>query len=155
MNQKALFRAKPTPLYPTLVRDGGTLVVVIPGLRLVSEANAHEHWRVRAKRAKSQRTTVAMVLRSMVAPVPKLPLDVTIVRTAPGRLDSDNLQGSGKHVRDGVADFIGVDDGNPGYRWNVEQTCAGRGVYSVTIKLTPRITAEQLACAQWAEVLGK
>jgi hypothetical protein len=40
------------------------ITVEIPGLRLVSEANAHEHFRVRQKRAKEQNELVTLVMRT-------------------------------------------------------------------------------------------
>lgn len=154
--QHSLFRAPPPVLRPSLVRtDSGVLVIVIPGLKLVSEANAHEHWRVRAKRAKSQRATAAMLLRSLVGQPPALPLDITITRTSAGCLDSDNLQGSAKHVRDGIADWIGVDDGNPGYTWRVEQSRGARGAVAVTIRIAPRGHQTSLPDFEtWKQVLG-
>lgn len=107
--------------------------VPIPGLRLVSEANAHTHWRVRQKRAKAQRNLVTLVLRRTVTPVMMLasPLEVTITRIAPSRgLDSDNLQGSAKHVRDAIAEILGVDDRDERVRWTVEQA---RGPWGVRV----------------------
>jgi hypothetical protein len=91
-------------------------------VRLVSLLNLREHWSGKAKRAKMQRG----IARLAVAP--KLhgwdlsgPLVVTITRLSPGTLDSDNLAGSGKHVRDGIADALGVDDGDPRIEWRVVQ----------------------------------
>ena len=151
MKQKVLFRTPAPVLRPTLVHDGPTLVVVIPGLRLVSEANAREHWRARAARTKTQKLTVGLVLHSLVAAPPSPPVDIVIVRTSPGTLDDDNLQGSGKHVRDAVAKWIGIDDGRrAGFRCRVEQTSAGRGVYSVTIRIGPMASRETQLCAEWA-----
>ena len=154
MKQKALFRVPPAPVRPTVVRDGCAIVVVIPGLRLVSEANCHEHWRVVAKRTKAQKATVDMVLRSLIATPLRPPVEVVITRTAPGRLDDDNLQGAGKHVRDAVAKWIGIDDGSRDFRCRVEQASAGRGVYAVTIRITPMVETETQLCGRWAEVLG-
>lgn len=157
MRQPKLFRGPATAplLHPTLVRIGCTIVVAIPGLRLVSEANTCEHWRTRARRTKEQKSMVTMVLRSLIAEPPRPPVDVVIVRVGPGHLDDDNLQGSGKHVRDAVAKWIGIDDGRESFRCHVEQTSAGRGVYSVTIRITPQRSSESQLCAQWAEVLGR
>ena len=39
-----------------------------------------------------------------------MPCQARIVRIAPGRLDTDNLVSSQKHIRDGVADFLEIDD---------------------------------------------
>ena len=84
------------------------MIVAIPGLRLANTLNTREHWRRKADAAKRQRHTVALVLRTH--PKPLGPVVVTIVRVAPRSLDSDNLAGACKSVRDGVADWLGVDD---------------------------------------------
>lgn len=44
-------------------------------------------------------------------------LVVLLTRVAPRELDSDNLQGALKHVRDGVADALGVDDRDERVTW--------------------------------------
>jgi len=84
--------------------------IEIPGLRLVSEMNSREHWRARARRAATQRKAVLMHLRARAERPAATPLRVTITRVAPRRLDSDNAVTSGKHVRDAVADWLGIDD---------------------------------------------
>ena len=69
------------------------------------------------------------------------PLKVTITRIAPGKLDDDNLTGSAKHVRDGIADALGIDDGDPRITWVVEQakfTGAHRGGYSCAVRIEVR-----------------
>ncbi len=112
--------------------------VPIHGLRLVSEANAHQHWRVRSARAKAQRTAVTLVLRGTVAAqmMHVAPLVVTITRVAPSSgLDSDNLVGSGKHVRDAIAGVLGIDDRSPLVTWVVAQE---RGDWGLRIRIEAR-----------------
>jgi hypothetical protein len=90
--------------------------LVIP-LHTVSESNAHEHWRKRHARANGdkkkgtigQRKTVELVCESKLKK-PPLPCTVVLTRIAPRRLDPSNLVGALKHVQDGFADWIGVDD---------------------------------------------
>jgi hypothetical protein len=88
---------------------------VVP-IKTVSEANSHEHWRKRQTRAKVQRATAqhiaAFELQGTGYTLLDLPLPavVTMTRISPRFLDSDNLQGSLKHVRDGLADWLRVDD---------------------------------------------
>jgi hypothetical protein len=84
----------------------------------VSESNTHEHWRKRQKRASRQRGLVSLVLRRLK---PRPPCTVTITRVSPRALDSDNIHGALKHVRDGVADAMGIDDRDPRVTWLVEQ----------------------------------
>jgi hypothetical protein len=40
------------------------------------------------------------------------PFEVEIVRVGPVHMDSDNVVGSAKHVRDTIAKLLGVDDGD-------------------------------------------
>lgn len=116
------------------------LVVDIPHLRLVSEANAHEHWRARQKRAKHQRAVAAAAIRpAILAGKWTLPLRVTIVRIAPRALDDDNAVGSAKHVRDGIADALerlGVkSDRDPRVTWDVKQERGLPREYAVRIEI--------------------
>ena len=111
------------------------MIVEIPGLKLVSEANraSHEHWRGRQRRAKDQRELVDLVLRTK--PRPAVPAVVTITRLAPAALDSDNLQGAGKHVRDAVARWLGVDDRDARVVWRVAHVRSK--TYGVRIVVEP------------------
>jgi hypothetical protein len=78
-------------------------------LRTCSESNAHEHWRKRAKRAKEQRGLTAMMCRAKLER-PAIPCRIRLTRIAPRTLDQGNYPGSLKHVQDGVADWLGIDD---------------------------------------------
>jgi len=93
--------------------------VELPGMRLVSEANVRQHWSRKAKRAKSYRSVVCMAL----GPPWKggLPVSILIVRYGPRKLDDDNLVRACKAVRDGVADWLGIDDGDAQLRWTYAQ----------------------------------
>jgi hypothetical protein len=104
------------PMAPQLLPSGRTGLRFFVPVKTVSEANAHEHWRRRQQRAKGQR--LAAKLQAMTAErqlelrgVPKPRLVVRLTRVGARRLDSDNLHGSMKHVRDGIADWLGIDDG--------------------------------------------
>lgn len=86
-------------------------------LETVSEANQRQPWQVRAKRARGQRQTTAAHLaasgfdpEALVASKPT----ITLVRVGRRALDTDNLSGSLKAVRDAVATWLGVDDGPKG-----------------------------------------
>lgn len=46
---------------------------------------------------------------------------VTLTRLGPRKLDSDNLAGSFKAIRDGVADALGIDDGSELIQWEYRQ----------------------------------
>lgn len=89
--------------------------------KLVSEANMREHWAIKNKRKKSQQRAVELVWlaqRIRVAP----PVVVHLTRVGVRKLDSDNLAGSCKGVRDQIAKLIGVDDGDERkVRWEYSQ----------------------------------
>jgi len=128
----------------------------IPGVRLVSEANERGRWSKHAGRTQSQRQQAATVARSALASLYGKrgtmldgPLVVTIVRIAPTRLDSDNLVGSAKHIRDGVADALGIDDRDPRVTWHVEQRRGGVRVYGVEVTI-----AAAVACPHCGSVRG-
>ena len=82
-------------------------------IRTYSIANERLHWRTRAKRAKVQRSAARMLCPADLV----LPLTIRIVRVSPRELDSDNLAISAKHVRDGIADRLGIDDRDPRVTW--------------------------------------
>ena len=113
----------------------GGIVVEIPGLRLVSELNQHEHFRVRAKRAQDHHAIVGSTLRVMGGAVVPLPCRVAVTRVAARALDvGDNLQSSAKHVRDAVAEWLGIDDRDPRVEWSVAQE---KGPYGVRVEVVP------------------
>ena len=113
----------------------------IPGLVLVSEANSHQHWRLRQKRAKAQKTSAWAHTRHQIVwrrpNAVQLPATVTITRIAPRMLDSDNAVGSAKHVRDGIAEALGIDDSSPLVAWEVRQERGAPRYYSVRIEISP------------------
>lgn len=110
--------------------------VTLP-LRLVSLTNQREHWAKKAKRAKEQR----LVAKVFLGPIPGVGLvsrdgfDVLVTRVAPRKLDDDNLRAAAKSVRDGVADWIGIDDGDPRIEWRYEQERGKPKEYSVRIRI--------------------
>jgi hypothetical protein len=97
-------------------------------LKLESTANKRWHWAVKAAKAKTQRSfaqsaTVNALrggetLRALLKAVTgdktpwKAPVQILITRIGKRKLDSDNLAISAKHVRDGIADALGIDDGD-------------------------------------------
>ena len=113
-----------------------TCSVHIP-LRTVSEANQREHWAKRARRAKLHRGTVRTVLGAACA-IPSPPLVVRLTRVAPRRLDCDNLRGALKACRDGVADWLGIDDGSEDITWEYEQTKGKPREYAVRVEVSAR-----------------
>ena len=58
-----------------------------------------------------------------------------LTRIGPRRLDSDNLAAALKHVRDGVADALGMDDGDPRLVWLYGQRRGKPGEYAVLVEI--------------------
>jgi len=108
---------------------GGEVVIAHVALDLFvpSAANLREHWAKKARRVKHERGTALMWLR-LHGKFP--PWDgrvvVTLTRTGGRNLDSDNLRSAFKAVRDGVADWIGRDDGDERIEWRCEQQVGGK-----------------------------
>jgi hypothetical protein len=101
-------------------------------LRLVSVANVREHWAAKAKRAKAHRNAAIAVPRV------DLPVLVTITRLGPRTLDDDNLAGSAKALRDGIAARLNVDDGDTArirFQYRQEKS---KG-YAVRVTLEPMV----------------
>jgi hypothetical protein len=113
-----------------------TIEVSLP-LRTHSTLNVREHWRKRAKRAQEERAVVRMRLAVVQGWPPPLPVTVTLTRVGPRALDDDNLAGSFKAVRDGVADALGVDDGSNEIQWFYNQK---KGAHEVRVKVESKST---------------
>lgn len=115
-----------------------TVSVVLDGLRTVSELNRHEHWRGRQQRARRQRggTRLRVALALPRRPGEVASAEARLVRFGPGRLDDDNLQGALKAVRDGVADAVDIDDGDPRWTWTYHQERAAAWGVRVELKIT-------------------
>lgn len=101
-------------------------VAFVPGYVLPSVANARLHWRALATLKERQRNLgqrMAWILRSNGCK--KTPCTITLVRNGVRLLDDDNLAAAFKHVRDGIAEAYGVDDGPNGpIVWKYEQARA-------------------------------
>jgi hypothetical protein len=97
-------------------------------IRTVPGLNAREHFMARSSRVKRERTAASASMRRILgcmsrrcASVVSLPAVVTLTRVGPREVDSDNLVGACKGVRDGVAAFLGVDDGSDWVTWAYAQ----------------------------------
>ena len=116
--------------------DGAFVAVDLP-LRVVSEGNTRGHWARKAERTKQARGLALTMLR---AHGPRwdgtTPLAVILTRIAPCKLDDDNLRSSLKATRDGVADWLGIDDRNPRVRWLYDQEKRAPRTYGVRVHVT-------------------
>lgn len=108
--------------------------ILLP-IKTVSVMNLREHFMTKAKRSKLHRQTAFVMLKAWGVP-PALPMTITMTRMSIGTLDDDNLASAMKAARDGVADWLGIDDGNPGITWVRKQQKAGRGTYGLLVEVT-------------------
>lgn len=108
-------------------------------LRTVSALNAREHWATRARRVKKERAVVGqhllVLLSKRVTQLPKFPVQVTLTRVGPRKMDFDNAISGLKGVRDELASFLGVDDGSDLVEWVYRQA---KGPYSVLVRIEER-----------------
>jgi hypothetical protein len=93
-------------------------------IRTVSETNQREHWAKRHRRRADQRGATRLLLHRCSRPA--LPVRITLTRVAPRKLDDDNLRGALKAVRDGVADWLELDDADERIEWCYAQRRAER-----------------------------
>jgi len=116
------------------LRPNPQLAFTMP-VRVVSEANLREHWRTKHGRKKEQQEIVSEEWMDVRHVPIALPCVVRLVRIGPKRLDADNLAGSFKHVQDGVARELGIDDGDERIKWEYEQVAVGKRVYQVRVEV--------------------
>lgn len=90
----------------------------------------------RARRTKTRRKAAAERMRIHFGAAPPVPpLRIHLVRIAPGRLDDDNLVAGFKATRDGIADWLGVDDGDPLLKWTYDQERGAPGEYKTRVEI--------------------
>lgn len=105
-------------------------------LKTVSLLNMREHWRANATRKALHRRTVSLAFIAAKAAAPELPVTVTLTRVSPGTLDEhDNLPSAFKHVVDGVASWLGIDDADPRVTWRYAQQKCARGKFGVIVEV--------------------
>lgn len=121
---------------------------------------SREHWAVKSKRAKAQKATTTLMLKSNLPAIRATMIpwlgqahlathDVRLVRLYEGRskpMDDDGLSAAFKHVRDAVAEFFCIDDGDPRIRFTYAQA---KGKAAVRIELSvepsPRLEVDWVA----------
>lgn len=104
-------------------------------IKIVSEANGREHWRKVAARKRDQRLMARLVMQQYARPMSPASVRITLTRVAPRTLDDDNLASGFKAVRDGISDWLGIDDGSPLLTWRYEQR-KERAVYSAEVAVS-------------------
>ena len=119
----------------------------IPG-KLESKLNLHGHWSKAHRTAKRQRENAhwAMIQKRngvVESDLDDIALTVTITRLSPHyeqenkRLDNDNLAGACKAIRDGIADWLNVNDRDPRITWVYAQ--GFHEEYACTVSIAPTL----------------
>ena len=125
------------------------MLVSLP-IRISRGQNEREHWAVRAKRVKAERTAARLAVASALGTMgalrgacgwpaaSPLPAVVYLTRIAPRPLDDDNAIAGMKAARDGVADALGIDDADPRVTWRYAQAKGKPKEYALTIQIEAR-----------------
>ncbi len=92
------------------------------------QGNRRGHTRATAGRVKAQRSLAAQLLRTRALAPTGGSLAVLLTREGPRTLDDDNLRTTLKAVRDGVADWLGRDDGSATVVWLYDQRRGADGL---------------------------
>ncbi len=93
-------------------------------IKTVSTLNCREHWVVRHRRgAKQKRDTLICCTAAYPQGIDLEGRKATIRLTRIGvrKMDSDNLAGACKAVRDGIAIWLGINDGHDSLTWLYDQ----------------------------------
>ena len=91
-------------------------------LHVPSVANRREHWAAKARRAREHRATAKAMTADAMNRQSVSGKRIVVTITRMGRtLDSDNLASACKAIRDGIADALGIDDGDARIEWRYAQ----------------------------------
>ena len=110
------------------------LHTILP-VRIISEANTRGHWRTSAGRKREHRAIGRLAFNGKPRP-PASPLNIHLCRIAPKQLDDDNLASGFKALRDGIADWLGIDDGSKALKWHYAQRKGQPKQYAAEIVIT-------------------
>ncbi len=115
------------------------LFLRIADLKLETE-NFHRHanrWKSFRQEKKVKKIVGWALVAKFGRSPPSPPMTIHIVRIGPGRPDGDNItSGDTKNVRDEIAKWIGMDDGDPMLAWTYAKRSEGKGKYAVEITIT-------------------
>jgi hypothetical protein len=102
-------------------------------LRTWNESNQRGHWAAQRKRRGPQRLVTRTFAHANLTR-PELPCVVLLIRIAPRELDCDGVVSALKQVRDGVADWLEIDDRDKRVTWRYAQQ--KRSSYGVRIEVS-------------------
>lgn len=111
------------------------MVIVLP-IRTVLGQNAREHHMARHKRIRREKEAVHYSLHGK--PKPSIPCVVLLTRISPNKCDDDNLSGAMKSIRDAIATWLGVDDGDDRVKYRYAQERGPRMHHEVRIEFKER-----------------
>jgi hypothetical protein len=122
--------------------ESANLTVVIPVKTVAESSNgSHSNVYVKAKRKKDQHETVRAWLTPLgdMLPEESFPMVVTLVRMSAGTMDDDGLRSSLKYVRDAIALWLGVDDGDTSrVQYHYGQAKCKKRQFGVRVTFRPR-----------------
>jgi hypothetical protein len=93
------------------------------------------HHFARAKLTKMHRTETWKAMRHTGFGQMSDSVKVTMTRESAGSLDDDNLRGALKACRDGIADWLGINDNDKRVEWVYQQRQVPRGTYAVVVQV--------------------
>lgn len=141
-------RASPPPPTPGVVLhhhedDGGPdwrLTLTLRGMKLVSRANAREHWTARHARGRAEAAALALawIAAGLEGWHPPLPLHIILIRVGGKTMDGDNLASAFKAIRDALAGLVGIDDGDDRIRWRCKQRPGPEAMVRLTLAGGPQ-----------------
>lgn len=103
----------------------------------LNKSARYQHWGKLAGVAKTQRTMAAISTSNQIVSQKISSGEhyiVNLTRFGKKKLDDDNLIGSLKHVRDGIADALGVNDGSDKISFKYDQKQANIYQLEITIE---------------------
>jgi hypothetical protein len=105
-------------------------------IRIRSEANSREHWRVKSDRRKAQQKEMdILLLNALQGRKIQLPCVVSLTRVGPKLMDDDNWINGAKGIRDAIARRLGIDDGDSRIKFRYDQEAIGRREYNVRVAI--------------------
>lgn len=123
-------------------------ITVVHFAKLESKANARDHWRTAAHKAKEHRALGFAMANAVEKYRPAAPWVITLTRFGKRDLDDDNLATAFKATRDGIADaLVGKlvmhrgklvmrgNDSDPRLTWQYKQE---RGDYAISVNVRTR-----------------
>lgn len=109
-----------------------------------SESNArYGHWGQRSSKRAGQRRTTELRCQVAFGEPPVPPLHVTVVRVCPPRnkvRDCDNLVASMKAIRDGLCDWLHLNDSDLRLRWELRQENGDGFAVRIELRGTEEVT---------------